>query len=64
MEDEELKLACHGTGLDGSIDKQIEIFSLAFPDSEKNMDDNAFEGLLFLPNNCPVGIVWLRRIVL
>ncbi|CAH6255946.1 Uncharacterized protein conserved in bacteria [Klebsiella variicola] len=59
LKDGDIKLARHGKFLSGSIEKQIEVFEMAFPKTEDDMDCDAFEGFWFLSENCPAGIVWI-----
>lgn len=61
MRDGEIKLARRGKFLEGSIDEQVEIFLSVFPENEKSMNDDAFDGFWFLSDKCPAGIVWIEE---
>lgn len=59
LKDGDIKLARHGKFLPGGIKKQIEVFEMAFPETEDDMNCDAFDGYWFLSENCPAGIVWI-----
>ncbi|MGQ8708493.1 DUF596 domain-containing protein [Serratia sp. TSA_198.1] len=56
LEDGKIKLAAHGSFLDGSFDEQITRFREALPATEEDL----IHGLWFTFEECPGGIVWIH----
>ncbi|PHM63330.1 DUF596 domain-containing protein [Xenorhabdus ishibashii] len=50
-----IKLAKHGEFLAGTIDEQLTRFRVAFPETEEEL----YDGLWFVFEECPGGIVWI-----
>lgn len=57
LKDGYLKLHKKGVLLKGSIDKQIQKFYMAFPNTEEDMED----GLWFYFDDCPAEPAWLKK---
>lgn len=55
-----IKFASRGKYLDGSIDEQISLYREKFPRSQEEMEEDAFDGIWFLTEKCPGGIVWIH----
>ncbi|AGP45547.1 hypothetical protein D3C81_105590 [compost metagenome] len=55
MQDGKIKLGKHDRLLDGSIDKQIDMYRKAMPSCEQEM----YYGLWFTFEECPGGAVWI-----
>ena len=61
LDDGKIKLASHGRYLQGSSTEQISFFKKRFPKKQEEMEEDAFDGLWFLTEKCPAGIVWIHE---
>lgn len=60
MADGSISVSHDDSLLSGSIDEQMRYLDDIFPNTQEEMEDNAFDGFWFLSANCHCSISWLR----